>query len=125
MNPTASFADAALDHALAPPVALQRHEINWIRAAAQHTRRVYPDAIGELIARELDAHVEFGYCFDAAGAASGGPPDPRPARPAACLTRERGVDMAMTEEIRRCLKRYIARQLHRFLTAAMTPAVAT
>jgi hypothetical protein len=25
-------------------------------------------------------------------------------------------------EIRRCLKRYIARQLHRFLTATMTPA---
>ena len=25
-------------------------------------------------------------------------------------------------EIRRCLKRYIARQLHRFLTTAMTPA---
>jgi transposase len=24
-------------------------------------------------------------------------------------------------EIRRCLKRYIARQLHRFLTTAMTP----
>jgi transposase len=25
-------------------------------------------------------------------------------------------------EVRRCLKRYIARQLHRFLTTAMTPA---
>jgi len=30
-----------------------------------------------------------------------------------------------TKEIRRCLKRYIARQLHRFLTAAMTPAAAS
>jgi len=29
------------------------------------------------------------------------------------------------KEIRRCLKRYIARQLHRALTAAMTPTVAT
>jgi transposase len=29
------------------------------------------------------------------------------------------------KEIRRCLKRYIARQLHRFLTAAMTPAPAS
>jgi transposase len=28
-----------------------------------------------------------------------------------------------SKEIRRCLKRYIARQLHRFLTAAMTPAI--
>ncbi len=30
-----------------------------------------------------------------------------------------------TKEVRRCLKRYIARQLHRFLTAAMTPIVAS
>jgi transposase len=30
-----------------------------------------------------------------------------------------------TKEIRRCLKRYIARQLHRSLTAAMTPALAS
>jgi transposase len=29
-----------------------------------------------------------------------------------------------TKEIRRCLKRYIARQLHRSLTAAMSPAPA-
>ena len=30
-----------------------------------------------------------------------------------------------TSEIRRCLKRYIARQLHRSLTAAMTPTIPT
>jgi transposase len=39
----------------------------------------------------------------------------------AYITR-RGAQGKSDREIRRCLKRYIARQLYRALTAAMTPA---
>ena len=38
---------------------------------------------------------------------------------------KRTVEGKTDKEIRRCLKRYIARQLHRALTTAMTPAAAT
>ena len=41
----------------------------------------------------------------------------------AYLTRRRAQGKT-DREIRRCLKRYIARQLYRALTAAMTPAPA-
>ena len=34
-----------------------------LRAAAYHAKRAYPGAIGELLARELTAHAEFGYRF--------------------------------------------------------------
>jgi hypothetical protein len=30
------------------------------RAAAHHARRIYPGALGELVARELRAHADFG-----------------------------------------------------------------
>ncbi|GAA4866707.1 hypothetical protein GCM10023203_13860 [Actinomycetospora straminea] len=39
---------------------LQLHEQSRLRAAAEHSRRVYPGALGELVARELSWYVEFG-----------------------------------------------------------------
>ncbi|WP_433783456.1 hypothetical protein ACQPX6_25635 [Actinomycetospora sp. CA-101289] len=36
------------------------HEAMRFRAAAHHARRVYPGALGELVARELRAHADFG-----------------------------------------------------------------
>ena len=39
------------------------HEVSRIRAAAHHAARAYPGAVGELLARELTAHAEFGYRF--------------------------------------------------------------
>ncbi len=56
-----------------PPVAgdpagrLALHDAARIRAAAHHARRVHPGAVGELVARELRAHAEFGYRFDTDG----------------------------------------------------------
>ncbi|HXV92362.1 MAG TPA: hypothetical protein VD813_03615 [Pseudonocardia sp.] len=41
------------------------HEASRIRAAALHAKRVYPGVVGEVLARELTAHAEFGYRFDA------------------------------------------------------------
>jgi len=35
--------------------------------AAHHARRAYPGAVGELLARELTAHAEFGYRFTGDG----------------------------------------------------------
>ena len=46
---------------------LPLHEASRLRAAAHHAKRVYPGAIGELVARELTAHAEFGYRFAADG----------------------------------------------------------
>ncbi|MGE3285219.1 MAG: hypothetical protein AB7J32_03825 [Pseudonocardia sp.] len=40
---------------------LQRHESSRLRAAAAHARRVYPGAVGEVLARELVAYADFGY----------------------------------------------------------------
>ncbi|WP_240157439.1 hypothetical protein [Pseudonocardia broussonetiae] len=44
---------------------LPLHEASRLRAAAHHARRAYPGPIGELLARELTAHAEFGYRFAA------------------------------------------------------------
>lgn len=40
---------------------LAAHEIARLRAAAVHARRAIPGPLGELAARELLAHAEFGY----------------------------------------------------------------
>jgi hypothetical protein len=40
---------------------LALHERSRLRAAAHHARRVYPGALGELVARELHETAEFGY----------------------------------------------------------------
>ncbi|WP_331557728.1 hypothetical protein [Actinomycetospora sp.] len=37
------------------------------RAAADHATRAFPDAIGEMLARELAAHAELGRVGDASG----------------------------------------------------------
>lgn len=42
---------------------LERHEIGRARAAAHHVTRVYPGAVGQLLARELTAYAEFGWRF--------------------------------------------------------------
>jgi hypothetical protein len=36
------------------------HEASRFRAAAQYARRVYPGALGEVVARELRAHAGSG-----------------------------------------------------------------
>jgi hypothetical protein len=46
-----------------PSGRLPLHEASRFRAAAHHAKRAYPGAIGELLARELTAHAEFGYRF--------------------------------------------------------------
>jgi hypothetical protein len=40
---------------------LALHQKSRYRAAAHHARRVYPEALGELVARELQDAAEFGY----------------------------------------------------------------
>jgi len=50
-----------------PSGLLPLHEASRLRAAAHHAKRAYPGAIGELVARELTAHAEFGYRFAADG----------------------------------------------------------
>jgi len=50
-----------------PSGLLPLHEASRLRAAARHAKRAYPGAIGELVARELTAHAEFGYRFAADG----------------------------------------------------------
>jgi hypothetical protein len=55
----------------APPVPAVRgdatapalHEKSRFGAAAGHAPRVYPGPLGELVFRELNAYVEFGYRF--------------------------------------------------------------
>jgi hypothetical protein len=42
---------------------LNAHERAKVRAAAHHSRRVYPGPLGELVHRELTAYAEFGYRF--------------------------------------------------------------
>lgn len=37
------------------------HEMARLRAAAEHARRVLPGPLGELAARELQAHADLGY----------------------------------------------------------------
>lgn len=51
----------------AAPVPLAAHEVNRLRAAARHARQVFPGPVGELLARELCAHADFGYRFDNSG----------------------------------------------------------
>ncbi|NMO93531.1 hypothetical protein [Actinomycetospora sp. TBRC 11914] len=46
---------------------LQAHEKARCRAAAAQARRVLPEPVGELIARELDAYADFAHRFDASG----------------------------------------------------------
>lgn len=36
------------------------HEVMRLRAAAQHAKRIYPGALGELVSRELAASAELG-----------------------------------------------------------------
>ena len=45
----------------APPLPL--HDASRLRAAAHHARRIYPEPLGELVARELTAYAEFGHRF--------------------------------------------------------------
>ena len=69
---------AALDHARqsGAPVVLRRvddcrqelrrlelHEVGRLRAAAAYASRVFPGAVGEVLARELAAHADLGYRF--------------------------------------------------------------
>jgi hypothetical protein len=60
-------------HPTEPPIIgdpsgrLPLYEASRLRAAAHHAKRAYPGAIGELLARELTAHAEFGYRFAADG----------------------------------------------------------
>lgn len=42
---------------------MEYHELGRIRAAAHQARRVHPGAVGELVARELSAHADFGRRF--------------------------------------------------------------
>lgn len=42
------------------PAALAAREDYYVRAAARHAVRVFPGPIGELLARELCAHADFG-----------------------------------------------------------------
>ena len=44
-----------------PAPRMAAHEISRLRAAAAHARRAIPVPLGELAARELIAHAEFGY----------------------------------------------------------------
>lgn len=37
-----------------------QHEVNRLRAAAWHARRVYPGALGEVVSRELRASADLG-----------------------------------------------------------------
>jgi hypothetical protein len=49
------------------PAPMEAHERARLEAAAEHATRVYPGPVGELLARELRAHVEFGYRFGRGG----------------------------------------------------------
>jgi hypothetical protein len=42
---------------------LPLHDASRLRAAAYHARRIYPEPLGELVARELTAYAEFGHRF--------------------------------------------------------------
>lgn len=53
--------------ASAAPPSLATHELNQLRAAARHAARAFPGPVGELLARELCAHADFGYRFDNSG----------------------------------------------------------
>ena len=52
------------------PRLLEAHERGHLEAAAVHAERLYPGPVGELIARELRAHAEFGYRFGGSGLAT-------------------------------------------------------
>jgi hypothetical protein len=43
----------------------EAHERSRIRAAARHSRHVFPGDVGELLCRELIAYAEFGVRFSA------------------------------------------------------------
>lgn len=47
------------------------HEMMRIRAAAYRATRVYPGSVGQLIARELNAWVDFGEKFGGDGLIKG------------------------------------------------------
>jgi hypothetical protein len=58
---------APATHAVPPPpevrgtaASMPFHDAMRLRAAAHHARRVFPGALGELVARELRAHADFG-----------------------------------------------------------------
>lgn len=51
----------------APPPRLDHHEKMKVRAAAFRATRIYPGAVGELLARELLSLEEFGFRFDKHG----------------------------------------------------------
>lgn len=59
--------DVAADPGRPSPPALPPHERAHLEAAAEHATRVYPGPVGELLARELRAHAEFGYRFGRGG----------------------------------------------------------
>jgi hypothetical protein len=42
---------------------LELHELSRLRAAAAYAVRVFPGAVGEVLARELAAHADLGYQF--------------------------------------------------------------
>ncbi len=50
-----------------PTLALDTHERSRVRAAAFHAKKVLPDALGQLVSRELLAYEEFGFRFQAKG----------------------------------------------------------
>lgn len=60
-------ADIAATPARSSPPALEAHERARLEAAADHAVRVYPGPVGELLAREIRAHADFGYRFGRGG----------------------------------------------------------
>jgi hypothetical protein len=51
----------------APPVDTRNLDAGRLDAASQWALLAYPGAIGELISREISAHVGFGFRFDSSG----------------------------------------------------------
>lgn len=45
------------------------NDLAAVRRATAAARRVLPDAVGELLSRELAAHLRFGHRFDTSGLA--------------------------------------------------------
>ncbi len=58
--PTTSLLPPAVP-AEAPPPRAAYHEYSRALAAAHAARRLYPGAVGEIVAREITAYAETGY----------------------------------------------------------------
>jgi len=59
-GPLATHAVPAPPDVRGDAAGLPPHERSRYLAAAHHARRVHPGALGELVARELRAHADFG-----------------------------------------------------------------